>query len=49
VRAYQLLSRALTPCFQSHGNGWWRDILFASGLAIPGVQKLMHRSVAEPF
>ena len=49
VRAYQLLSRTLTPCFQAHGNGWWRDVLFASGLFIPGVQKLMHRSVAEPF
>lgn len=49
VRAYQLLSRTLTPCFQAHGNGWWRDILFASGLFIPGVQRLMHRSVAEPL
>jgi len=49
VRAYQLLSRSLTPCFQSHGNGWWRDIVFASALFIPGVQKLMHRGVAEPF
>lgn len=49
VRAYQLLSRALTPCFQAHGNGWWRDIMFAAGLYVPGVQKLMHRSVAEPL
>lgn len=49
VRAYQLLSRALTPCFKAHGNGWWRDIVFAAGLYVPGVQKLMHRSVAEPL
>jgi 2-polyprenyl-6-methoxyphenol hydroxylase-like FAD-dependent oxidoreductase len=49
VRAYQLLSRSLTPCFQSHGNGWWRDIVFASALFVPGVRALMHRGVAEPF
>lgn len=49
VRAYQLLSKALTPCFQADGNGLWRDMLFASGLYIPGVQKLMVRSVAEPI
>lgn len=47
VRAYQLLSRTLTPCFQADSNGLWRDLLFATGLYIPGVQKLMYRSVAE--
>jgi 2-polyprenyl-6-methoxyphenol hydroxylase-like FAD-dependent oxidoreductase len=48
VRAYQLLSRVLTPCFQADGAGLWRDALFAFGLAVPGVQQLMYRSVAEP-
>jgi 2-polyprenyl-6-methoxyphenol hydroxylase-like FAD-dependent oxidoreductase len=48
VRAYQTLSRALTPCFQANGGGWWRDILFASSLYVPGVPWLMHRSIAEP-
>jgi 2-polyprenyl-6-methoxyphenol hydroxylase-like FAD-dependent oxidoreductase len=48
VRAYQALSRALTPCFQAEGNGLWRDFMFACGLHIPGVQQLMYRSVAEP-
>ena len=47
VRAYQSLSRLLTPCFQAHGNGWWRDLVFATGLYVPGVQQLMYRSVAE--
>ncbi len=48
VRAYQAMSRLLTPCFQSDGGGLWRDLLFASGLYIPGVQQLMYRAVAEP-
>ena len=48
VRAYQALSRVLTPCFQAQGNGWWRDLLFAGGLYVPGVQRLMYRGVAEP-
>lgn len=48
VRAYQALSRALTPCFQADGGGLWRDLLFAAGLHIPGVPWLMHRSIAEP-
>lgn len=29
VRAYQALSRGLTPCFQHDGKGLWRDLLFA--------------------
>lgn len=41
VRAYQALSRLLTPCFQADGGGLWRDLLFASGLYVPGVQQLM--------
>ncbi len=49
VRAYQALSRLLTPCFQANGDGLWRDLLFASGLYIPGVQRLMYRAVAEPL
>jgi len=49
VRAYQALSRLLTPCFQAEGRGLWRDVLFASGLYIPGVQQLMYRGVAEPM
>jgi 2-polyprenyl-6-methoxyphenol hydroxylase-like FAD-dependent oxidoreductase len=48
VRAYQSLSRLLTPCFQADGGGLWRDLLFASGLYVPGVQQLMYRAVAEP-
>jgi len=49
VRAYQMLSRMLTPCFQADSGGLWRDLIFASGLYIPGVQQLMYRSVAEPI
>lgn len=48
VRSYQLLSALLTPCFQSHGGGIWRDVAFAVGLRVPGVRQLMYRSVAEP-
>jgi 2-polyprenyl-6-methoxyphenol hydroxylase-like FAD-dependent oxidoreductase len=48
VRAYQMLSKALTPCFQANGGGLWRDLLFASGLKVPGVQRLMYRSIAAP-
>lgn len=48
VRGYQALSRALTPCFQAHGSGWWRDALFALGLHVPGVPWLMYRSIAGP-
>ncbi|MCC2973973.1 NAD(P)/FAD-dependent oxidoreductase [Massilia sp. IC2-476] len=48
VRAYQALSRALTPCFQAGGNGWWRDLIFAGGLYVPGTRYLMHRSLAAP-
>lgn len=48
VRAYQALSRALTPCFQWEGNGWWRDLAFAGSLYLPGTRYLMHRSIAPP-
>ena len=48
VRAYQALSRALTPCFQAGGNGWWRDLAFAGALHVPGTRYLMHRSIAAP-
>lgn len=48
VRAYQALSRALTPCFQAGGKGLWRDLLFAGGLHVPGTRYLMHRSIAAP-
>jgi 2-polyprenyl-6-methoxyphenol hydroxylase-like FAD-dependent oxidoreductase len=48
VRNYQLLSKGLTPCFQAHGRGLWRDVLFAAGLKIPGIKKLMYRSIAAP-
>jgi 2-polyprenyl-6-methoxyphenol hydroxylase-like FAD-dependent oxidoreductase len=48
VRGYQMLSRALTPCFQADGGGLWRDGLFALGLKVPGVQRLMYRSIAAP-
>lgn len=48
VRAYQALSRALTPCFQADANGWWRDLAFAGSLCLPGTRYLMHRSIAAP-
>ncbi len=48
VRAYQALSRALTPCFQADANGWWRDLVFAGSLYLPGTRYLMHRSIAAP-
>lgn len=48
VRAYQSLSRLLTPCFQSDGTGLWRDLAFALGRKVPGVAWLMYRSLAEP-
>ena len=48
VRNYQLLSRALTPCFQADSNGLWRDLMFAVGLKLPGIQRLMVRSLAAP-
>lgn len=48
VRAYQALSRMLTPCFQSNTNGLWRDMFFASVLRIPGMKALMYRSIAAP-
>lgn len=48
VRAYQALSRALTPCFQRDGAGLWRDLLFAGSLYVPGTRALMHRSIAAP-
>jgi 2-polyprenyl-6-methoxyphenol hydroxylase-like FAD-dependent oxidoreductase len=48
VRNYQMLSRALTPCFQADGNGLWRDMMFALGLKLPGIPRLMYRSIAAP-
>lgn len=46
VRAYQTLSRALTPCFQSDGWAWPRDVLFTAGRYVPGIAWVMKRSVA---
>lgn len=48
VRAYQALSKSLTPCFQADGGGLWRDLLFAGALCLPGTRYLMHRSIAAP-
>jgi 2-polyprenyl-6-methoxyphenol hydroxylase-like FAD-dependent oxidoreductase len=48
VRSYQMLSKALTPCFQADSNGLWRDLMFAVGLKLPGIQRLMYRSIAAP-
>lgn len=48
VRNYQMLSKALTPCFQADGGGLWRDVMFACGLKVPGVRRLMYRSIAAP-
>jgi 2-polyprenyl-6-methoxyphenol hydroxylase-like FAD-dependent oxidoreductase len=44
VRAYQTLSRLLTPCFQADSDGLWRDLLFACGLSVPGVPQLTYRT-----
>ncbi len=48
VRAYQALSKALTPCFQADSNGLWRDLVFAGSQFMPGTRYLMHRSIAAP-
>lgn len=48
VRAFQALSRGLTPCFQADGAGLWRDLLFAGALLVPGSRYLMQRSIAAP-
>lgn len=48
VRNVQMLSRALTPCFQAGGGGLWRDVMFAAGLKLPGIRQLMYRSIAAP-
>lgn len=49
VRAYQLLSRLMTPCFQAESNGLLRDLAFASAQYIPGMRQLMIRSIAHPL
>ena len=49
VRNYQMLSKALTPCFQADGGGLWRDLMFALGLKLPGIPRLMYRSIAAPL
>jgi 2-polyprenyl-6-methoxyphenol hydroxylase-like FAD-dependent oxidoreductase len=36
VHGYQLLSKALTPCFQANARGLWRDIFFATGFEAAG-------------
>lgn len=46
VRNYQMLSKALTPCFQADSGGLWRDVMFAAGLKLPGIPRLMYRSIA---
>ncbi len=48
ARAYQTLSRLLTPCFQGTHGGLVRDLAFAWGRKVPGVQWAMQRSLAEP-
>ena len=48
VRNYQMLSKALTPCFQADSGGLWRDMMFAAGLKFPGIPRLMYRSIAAP-
>ena len=48
VRNYQMLSKALTPCFQADSGGLWRDVMFAAGLKVPGIRQLMYRSIAAP-
>lgn len=45
VRKFQLLSRALTPCFQADLPAWWRDALFAGSLRVPGSRWLMRQSL----
>lgn len=46
VKIFQLMSRAMTPCFQSHLPAWWRDLAFASSLRVPGMRALMRASVS---
>lgn len=41
VKRTQLLSRALTPCFQADLPAWWRDLAFAGSLYVPGSRWLM--------
>ena len=45
VQAFQLLSRALTPCFQADLPAWWRDLAFGLSVRIPGFKRLMRASV----
>lgn len=45
VRKFQLLSRALTPCFQANLPAWWRDAIFAASLYVPGSRWLMRQSL----
>ena len=47
VHAYQALSCTLTPCFQARGSALWRDLLFASSLKVPGMRRIMYRSIAS--
>ncbi|WP_235590077.1 FAD-dependent oxidoreductase [Burkholderia cenocepacia] len=46
VRAYQTLSRLLTPFFQANGWAWPRDVAFSGGRYLPGVAWVMKRSLA---
>lgn len=46
VHAYQALSCTLTPCFQARGGGLWRDLMFATSLKVPGMRRIMYRSIA---
>ena len=45
VKLFQLMSRAMTPCFQSSLPAWWRDTAFATSLWVPGMRALMRASV----
>jgi len=45
ARRKQLLSKMLTPLFQSGTPGWLRDPMFSIGRHLPGVKKLMTASL----
>jgi 2-polyprenyl-6-methoxyphenol hydroxylase-like FAD-dependent oxidoreductase len=46
VKRVQLLSRLLTPCFQSNSPAWWRDLAFAASLYVPGGRSITLKSLA---
>jgi 2-polyprenyl-6-methoxyphenol hydroxylase-like FAD-dependent oxidoreductase len=46
IQRFQWLSRALTPCFQSDGEGLGRDLIFGLGARLAPVRWLMRQSLS---